>query len=629
MADDQRFREVNEYAECHDFFSGFPNFHEADYGNGVVYGTILLRDTEAEWRDVPHTEYGVYHIEDVPAMFRAANDYAGRQGHPAAFPNFHQADHGNGVVYGTILLKQGITEWRDVQRDELGVYHIEDVPGMMRAANDYAARNGFPAGFPTFHQADHGQGVVCGIVLFKPGSTVWRDVPSDLLRMYSAPAQPWAIILCHLSDRPPGPNSTQRYLEFFTEQGSGLGGAYDYWRDVSYCLGGLRGSQVFGWFDVGHTTQELLTLSGTAQRNQAFRWGLAAARANNLDLAAFPHKIVVLNGGGNDHGQATGGVLLVYADTTNLEPTFTFHEMGHEFGLDHSFGENATPCAGGDGRPGAYCDMFDIMSAMNVHSFQDAQNRRSGPTLNAISRERLGWLHRSRVRNLGNPMSAETVVLAPLNRQDINGYQMAKFLAPSRDSAQTVPSTYTIELKEPVGWDRGFLHPHVILHEIRTDGLVRLLTNFHGGHLDLDPNSEFVAPNSSVVVRLLGIDIAAHTATLRIWRLPQSGQRAVRIKEINYNPPGRDVESEYVVIQNDTAAAVMMSQWSLRDAANHVFTFPPFTLQSGFSVTVWTKAGTNDAENLFWGRRAAIWNNAGDTAILRDNNGSEIARYVY
>ena len=629
MADDRRFREVNDYAVCHGFFTGFPNFHEADYGSGVVYGTILLRDTQADWRDVPRTEYGVYHIEDVPAMFRAANDYAGRQGYPAAYPNFHQADYGNGVVYGTILIKQGITEWRDVPRDELGVYHIEDVPGMMRAANDYAVHHGFPAGFPTFHQADHGQGVVCGIVLFKPGTTTWRDIPTDLLRMYSTPAPPWAIILCHLSDRPPGAGSTQRYRDFFTEEGFGLGGAFDYWRDMSYCLGGLKGSRVFGWYNLGHTTQELLTFVGTAQRNQAFRWGLGAASVNGLDLASFPHKIVVLNGGGNDHGQAVGGVLLVYADTTNLEPTFIFHEMGHEFGLDHSFGESATPCAGGDARPGAYCDMFDIMSAMNVHSFQDSQNRRSGPTLNAISRERLGWLHRSRVRNFGSQISAETVTLAPINRQDIDGYQLVRLLAPSRDSNQVMPSTYTIEFKEPAGWDRGFLYPHVIIHEIRTDGLVRLLTDFHGGHLDLDPDSEFVSPNSTVVIRLLGIDPTAHTATLRIWRLPQSGQRAVRIQDINYNPPGRDVESEYVVIQNDTRAAINMSGWTLRDAAGHLFTFSPFTLSSGFSVTIWTKAGTNDGENLYWGRRAAVWNNTGDIAILSDTNASEVARYVY
>ncbi len=140
MAEDRRFREVQRYADVHGFFAGFPNFHEADYGDGVVYGTILLRDTEAEWRDVARSEYNIFHIEDVPGLFRAADAYAGQQGYPAAFPNCEQADHGQGVVYGTILMKSGTTEWRDVPRSDLGDPDINDVPEMMRAANDYSAR---------------------------------------------------------------------------------------------------------------------------------------------------------------------------------------------------------------------------------------------------------------------------------------------------------------------------------------------------------------------------------------------------------------------------------------------------------------------------------------------------------
>lgn len=46
-------------------------------------------------------------------------------------------------------------------------------------------------------------------------------------------------------------------------------------------------------------------------------------------------------------------------------------------------------------------------------------------------------------------------------------------------------------------------------------------------------------------------------------------------------------------------------------------------------VKVWTGAGANDAENLFWGRRAAVWNNAGDTAVLSDRQGAQVARYAY
>ena len=72
-----------------------------------------------------------------------------------------------------------------------------------------------------------------------------------------------------------------------------------------------------------------------------------------------------------------------------------------------------------------------------------------------------------------------------------------------------------------------------------------------------------------------------------------------------------------------------MEAWTLRDAANHKFTFPEFELPAGSSVKVWTKAGVNDAANLFWGRGSAVWNNKGDKAVLRDENGEDVARYAY
>ena len=72
------------------------------------------------------------------------------------------------------------------------------------------------------------------------------------------------------------------------------------------------------------------------QRRQAFQWGIEAADANNVNLAAFSHKIVILNVS-IDHGKTAGGVVFGYEDTRPLEPTFFFHEMGHEFGLDDSW----------------------------------------------------------------------------------------------------------------------------------------------------------------------------------------------------------------------------------------------------------------------------------------------------
>lgn len=628
MSDDRRFREVQRYADSHGFFAGFPNFHEADYGEGVVYGTIFLRDTEAEWRDVPRTEYQVFHIEDVPALFRAANDYAARSGYPAAFPNCEQADHGQGVVYGTILMKPGTVEWRDVLRSDLGNPDINAVPAMMRAANDYSAREGFAAGFPTFHQANHGQGVVYGIVLLETGISTWKDIPADLLAKYSAAPRRWAIVLCNMSDRPPSPTSRDRYVEFFTESGAGHGTAFDYWRDMSYGMEGLRDTSVFGFFQIPHTTAELTAIGGSAQRAQAFAWGLDAARAGNVPLNNFDHKVVLLNGGGTDHGAVSGGVTFVFADGTALEPTFMFHEMGHEFGLDHSFSDQAMPCAGGDARPGAYCDRADIMSAMNVASFQDALNRRSGPSVNAMSRKRLGWLHRSRIRTLPSAGPSETVTLAAINRADIDGYQMLEFLGTSRVSVAAT-STYTAEFRENAGWDQGFSSARVIVHEIRTDGLLRVMTSAPIGTITA-PGTEFTTPiPSSIVARVESMDQTTHVAQLRVWRLPASGARDVRIAQILFDPIGPEPQGEFVLIQNDRSTAVSLQGWTLSDAAAHVYTFPAFTLQPGWGVRVWTGAGTDGAQDLFWGRKQAVWNNTGDIGILRDAAGTEVSRFAY
>ena len=126
------------------------------------------------------------------------------------------------------------------------------------------------------------------------------------------------------------------------------------------------------------------------------------------------------------------------------------------------------------------------------------------------------------------------------------------------------------------------------------------------------------------------IFFARHILDFLFLRSPSpTVQKTARIQDVNFDPVGRDVDLEYAVIRNDTVAPIDMSGWTLRDTARHVFTFPSFALQAGSAVKVWTRTGTNDAENLFWGRRAAVWNNAGDTAILSDRQGAQAARYAY
>jgi hypothetical protein len=103
----------------------------------------------------------------------------------------------------------------------------------------------------------------------------------------------------------------------------------------------------------------------------------------------------------------------------------------------------------------------------------------------------------------------------------------------------------------------------------------------------------------------------------------------VQITTIRYDPPGSDVDGEYVRIRNRGDSLADMERWTLRDKANHTYTFPAFILYAGASVRVWTKSGTNTATDLYWGAGRAIWNDDEDTAYLRNAQGQLVDTYHY
>ncbi len=103
----------------------------------------------------------------------------------------------------------------------------------------------------------------------------------------------------------------------------------------------------------------------------------------------------------------------------------------------------------------------------------------------------------------------------------------------------------------------------------------------------------------------------------------------VEITHIHFNPAGRDVDGEYVTIRNFGQQPVSVGGWKLMDLAGHTFTFPAHFIGGQMEVRVWTGRGTNDGSNLFWGRNKAVWNNTGDSAVLRADNGIEISRFTY
>jgi hypothetical protein len=121
----ERMRATNSYASREGFVGGFPTFFHADVGNGIVCGTVLLKTECAVWRDISLADLGNPPLDDFEARFRATQDYATRNGFVGGFPNMFHAETSvivdittgqkrRTTVCGTVLIKPGFAEWRDV-----------------------------------------------------------------------------------------------------------------------------------------------------------------------------------------------------------------------------------------------------------------------------------------------------------------------------------------------------------------------------------------------------------------------------------------------------------------------------------------------------------------------------------
>ncbi|MBL1101112.1 lamin tail domain-containing protein [Streptomyces coffeae] len=131
-----------------------------------------------------------------------------------------------------------------------------------------------------------------------------------------------------------------------------------------------------------------------------------------------------------------------------------------------------------------------------------------------------------------------------------------------------------------------------------------------------------LAAGSLAATALLGtaaLPADAHTGMHHGWR--------VVIGEVQYNSPGSDdysrrsLAAEWVTITNTGRQRVDLSGWTLADTARHVYRFEDLTLRGYESVRVRTGSGLDTERDVYQGSRTYIWNNDGDTAILRNDRG--------
>lgn len=142
-----------------------------------------------------------------------------------------------------------------------------------------------------------------------------------------------------------------------------------------------------------------------------------------------------------------------------------------------------------------------------------------------------------------------------------------------------------------------------------------------------------------------GIAAAVMTAAALVAPLPASAAAPpFLIAGIQYDPAGTDTRTnthinlEYISIRNNTTRPLSLKGYRIRDAASHVYFFPPtFVLKARTTVLVHTGKGRNSANHLYWGSGNYIWNNTGDTAYLKNSAGTlkdscswgSVSSYVY
>lgn len=99
---------------------------------------------------------------------------------------------------------------------------------------------------------------------------------------------------------------------------------------------------------------------------------------------------------------------------------------------------------------------------------------------------------------------------------------------------------------------------------------------------------------------------------------------AISVTKVRANAEGDDTEapSEFVEISNNGTSSFTFDKFILKDAANHKLTRDDFTIPANSKKRVYTcELTTSDGvPGVEWDFCNAIWNNGGDTVIVKHGN---------
>jgi micrococcal nuclease len=143
-------------------------------------------------------------------------------------------------------------------------------------------------------------------------------------------------------------------------------------------------------------------------------------------------------------------------------------------------------------------------------------------------------------------------------------------------------------------------------------------------------NAYTVPPNVRYEAEIRAAEQEARENERGLWA---GSAVTLKIIHVEADAPGSDSENpngEWIEIANQGNAPVQMNSYTLKDEANHIYTFGDFTIPSGWSFRLYTGQGGDSSTELYWGYSGeSVWNNDGDTAFLRDGEGALVDSYSY
>ena len=143
-------------------------------------------------------------------------------------------------------------------------------------------------------------------------------------------------------------------------------------------------------------------------------------------------------------------------------------------------------------------------------------------------------------------------------------------------------------------------------------------------------NTFTVPPNVHYEAEFREAEREAREAERGLWA---GSPITLKIVHIEANAPGDDRDNpngEWIEIVNQGTDVVQMQGYTLKDAANKIYTFGDFRVRPGRTFRLYSGVGEGSGLALYWGFVGeSVWNNDSDAAFLRDTNGALVDTYAY